>query len=435
MLQRSYSRQPGQRLFLPSSYSAPGDLYPSLERAGLIAARSVDAGIWYPAADLSNCFQDAAGTTPCTAEGQPVGLMLDQQYRAQPDGAVSATIAGPELVANGTFDANAAGWSAFNTNTQAPSVQGGQLVVANNNSSTATAIGAAQLLSLVVGRRYLVSGLVRRINGDFAHLTVINAAGTTFVAQGAQIASTTLEQASLVFTATESTAQLYLRVFKAATTSVAGEISAAFDNISVRELPGYHATQATAGNRPTLVRLANGRWGLNFDGAQSQRLNIPVRLSGTAADNTMIVAAQTNSASAFGLICHGNATGNQIVELDFAFSPAGVMRHISVDFNAAVAQALGPLVVGRPVVFSSVKEGVTLKPFFEGIAGNWVNFLLANNSISGAVLGARFQAGAFQLFHTGPFHMAAMAAQAIPDPTRIAIERFAAAHAGAPYLG
>jgi hypothetical protein len=33
---------------------------------------------WYDPSDLSTLFQDAAGTTPVTASGQPVGLMLDK---------------------------------------------------------------------------------------------------------------------------------------------------------------------------------------------------------------------------------------------------------------------------------------------------------------------------------------------------------------------
>ena len=35
-------------------------------------------GAWYDPSDLTTLFQDAAGTTPVTASGQPVGLMLDK---------------------------------------------------------------------------------------------------------------------------------------------------------------------------------------------------------------------------------------------------------------------------------------------------------------------------------------------------------------------
>lgn len=39
---------------------------------------SGEQGVWYDPSDLSTMFQDAAGTIPVTAVGQPVGLMLDK---------------------------------------------------------------------------------------------------------------------------------------------------------------------------------------------------------------------------------------------------------------------------------------------------------------------------------------------------------------------
>jgi hypothetical protein len=40
-----------------------------------------EQGAWYDPSDLSTLFQDAAGTTPVTADGQPVGRMLDKSGR------------------------------------------------------------------------------------------------------------------------------------------------------------------------------------------------------------------------------------------------------------------------------------------------------------------------------------------------------------------
>jgi hypothetical protein len=37
-----------------------------------------EEGAWYDPSDLSTMFQDSAGTTPVTAAGQPVGLILDK---------------------------------------------------------------------------------------------------------------------------------------------------------------------------------------------------------------------------------------------------------------------------------------------------------------------------------------------------------------------
>lgn len=35
-------------------------------------------GVWYDPSDISSLYQDSAGTVPVTADGQPVGLMLDK---------------------------------------------------------------------------------------------------------------------------------------------------------------------------------------------------------------------------------------------------------------------------------------------------------------------------------------------------------------------
>lgn len=40
-----------------------------------------EQGFWYDPSDFSTLFQDAAGTTPVTALGQPVGLVLDKSGR------------------------------------------------------------------------------------------------------------------------------------------------------------------------------------------------------------------------------------------------------------------------------------------------------------------------------------------------------------------
>ena len=47
--------------------------------AGLYGAG--EQGVWYDPSDTTTLFQDSAGTTPVTASGQPVGLMLDKSGR------------------------------------------------------------------------------------------------------------------------------------------------------------------------------------------------------------------------------------------------------------------------------------------------------------------------------------------------------------------
>jgi len=75
----------GLRLPRLGAMMQSGGFTPALLFAGGIA------GAWFDPSDLSTLFKDSAGTTPVTASGQPVGLMLDKSGRA--NHAVQATAA------------------------------------------------------------------------------------------------------------------------------------------------------------------------------------------------------------------------------------------------------------------------------------------------------------------------------------------------------
>lgn len=55
--------------------------YGSLAAQIRLLFASGEQGAWYDPSDLSTLYQDSAGTTPVTALGQPVGLMLDKSGR------------------------------------------------------------------------------------------------------------------------------------------------------------------------------------------------------------------------------------------------------------------------------------------------------------------------------------------------------------------
>lgn len=65
-LRRKYARE----LKIFGSNRAPETLF-----------RNSEKGVWYDPSDFSTMFQDAAGTTPVTATGQPVGLIRDKSGR------------------------------------------------------------------------------------------------------------------------------------------------------------------------------------------------------------------------------------------------------------------------------------------------------------------------------------------------------------------
>lgn len=72
----------------------------SFSPSSLFAAS--EEGIWLDPSDLSTMFQDSAGTTPVTADGQPVGLILDKSGRGNHASQATAA-ARPLYKTDGTY--------------------------------------------------------------------------------------------------------------------------------------------------------------------------------------------------------------------------------------------------------------------------------------------------------------------------------------------
>lgn len=180
----------------------------------------------FDVSDLSTLFQDSAGIWPVTAAGQSVGLMLDK---------AQGLALGSELVTNGDFSTGTAGWSSANSTL---SVASGALQM---SAQTASPASAAQTISgMTVGRTYEVTA--EYWQGG----TGGTAARISFFGSSSQHNSTSTPlTAKLRIVATLTSASISLQSFGASSTV------SYFRNISVRELPGYHARQVTAALRPT----------------------------------------------------------------------------------------------------------------------------------------------------------------------------------------
>ena len=203
--------------------------------AGLF--RNGEQGVWFDPSDLSTLFQDAAGTIPVTGMEQPVGLMLDKRL---------GLVRGPELVSNGDFSAGQTGWAQV---IGTISVTAGRLRVARGGGNIGRAASAA--MTCTIGKSYEVSYIKNKMTSGSSGLIITTSAtstvGAIFIANsGAEGAGRT------VFTATQTTHWIFCE----SGSGVDGDY-AEFDNISVRELPGNHATQATAAQRPILTARKN----------------------------------------------------------------------------------------------------------------------------------------------------------------------------------
>jgi hypothetical protein len=169
-------------------------------------------------------FQLSNGTTATTAAAQPVGLAL---------GIEQGTALGSERVTNGDFSAGTTGFS----------LGTGWSVPANK----AVAIAASGQLSqdnvFPSAGRYLITFEVSDYTSG--SLTVNAGTGTGYPITGIGNGVFTLR-------VTNGGATPHRLLFTPAS------LTAAIDNISVREIPGNHALQATALSRPTLSRVPRG---------------------------------------------------------------------------------------------------------------------------------------------------------------------------------
>ena len=276
-----------------------------------------EPGAWYDPSDLTTLFQDSAGATPVTTAGQTVGKMLDKSQ---------GLVLGSELVTNGDFtDPVTTGWTA--SGSAVLSVVSGRLRVTNGATLTG---GATYVFSTVAGRSYkwtyfvdaaTSGGVVVRAR-DNTTLTVLQTA--TFTTSGSY---------SVIFVAQGSTTQI-----QGVNTSNTLGIYHEFDNISVRELPGNHATQATLAQRPTYQVDGTGRPYISFDGVDDGMVTGTItpaidkvqvfagvrKLSDAAAGFVVeLSTSSTSSAGSFGLLAPSASLN------DFQFRSGGTNSGIT----------------------------------------------------------------------------------------------------------
>jgi len=257
--------------------------------ASLFAAG--EQGVWYDPSDLTTLFQDSAGNTPVTAVEQAVGLMLDKS---------KGLTLGSELVVNGTFPVNTASWSAGGGASIARDTtvfsNGALLVTVTGASST---FALQTVTGLTAGKIYILSADVYTpsSNSNSTDRATIGVQVSSFTSAGSvsQSLRDVIQTITIRFIASGTSQTIYCSVVPTDYTvwGTLGNV-AYFDNISVKELLGNHATQSTSAARPVLsarvnlllatttlatqsvTTVATGHT-LRFDGTGS------ITLSGTAA--------------------------------------------------------------------------------------------------------------------------------------------------------
>ena len=209
----------------------------SFSPAALFAASEV--GVWYDPSDLTTLYQDSAGTTPVTAVEQPVGLMLDKS---------KGLVLGAELVTNGDFSSGTTGWTVPEADATL-SVSGGIATLAQG--SVDNFCRAYQAITCEVGKCYAVSVEVTAVSSTISPRVHTVSAGTPSTPTWTAGSIASPQVVSGVFVASATTMYFIMML------PSADGASASFDNVSVKELPGNHASQSTSASRPVLSARYN----------------------------------------------------------------------------------------------------------------------------------------------------------------------------------
>jgi hypothetical protein len=199
-----------------------------------------EEGAWYDPSDLTTMFQDRAGTTPVTADGQTVGLILDK----------SKGPVGPELIPNPI-----AGWTAVGTANV--SVVGDEIVATGDGSSSNA--GFYWALTTVVGKKYFVRGSLRSpTTNTISYCACTSASYASRFAEVGSFSSVSTK-VGLFFTAVGTTT--YIACF--GTTGGVGDVYAA-KLTSVVLAEGNHAVAPSDAARPLKTSTGLSDW-INYD--------------------------------------------------------------------------------------------------------------------------------------------------------------------------
>lgn len=196
-----------------------------------------DMGFIYDNNDLTTFFADSAGTTAASVNG-PVGLQLDKSR---------GLVLGSELVTNGGFATDISGWTIVGSGPTA-TVSGGIVSIASNGVSG----GIRQDITVGNGSWSEVRIRARKSSGSSsAVLFLVPRADFASPNEQLIITSSSFQEYVFRIKADATVIRVYLQV-------IAGDAVMEVDSVSVKELPGLHRYQTTAGDRPTLRGTPTG---------------------------------------------------------------------------------------------------------------------------------------------------------------------------------
>ena len=309
------------------------------------------AGAWYDPSDYSTLFQDSAGTTPVTAVEQPVGLMLDKSQ---------GLVLGSEIIsvaADRDFSSNTGYWS-FNSGV---GISGGSM---NWSATPDTYAGYTTSNSITTpGKYYEVTWTLSSISSGG-----IKAGAGAQYAVARTVAGTYTDR---ILAASAANRISFVCV---------GTTTASIDNVSVKEVAGNHASQATAASRPILRArynlltysedMSNSAWNKLNQTVEANTSETVDPLGGNTADKT-----------------YGTGVGSNWLRKDDAVSGTQVTVSLYLKAGTATTAYIGDVNLGSLATFNlsavtSTNTGGT-NSFITSIGNGWYRCGVTYSAVSG----------------------------------------------------
>lgn len=384
-------------------------------------------GIWLDGSDNSVMWQDAAGITPVTALGQPVGLVLDKrlwggksfaQVMAE-QAELNANPGGPFVSLDGYFASGSA-----------PLV----LVDGKIRITTANTIGSKRIEYTLVttpGKTYRVKFRAASTGiGTPRAVSWTNVVLTPDIYMSPELSD---YEAVITATSTSSTLRWYIRSSGDLVTGEYVELA----SLEISEVPSIAAYQTTSGARPLWQADANGFPGLQFDGVDDFLVTQSIDFS--ASDKVMVAAgvrklsdaatgcllelsSSVNTNNGAFNILNGSGTGG---ENRFSFTSRGTANAfvgtVDSNFNApfsAVVTGLGD--IGGDLARLRVNGQQAAENTADQGTGNYGNYPLYIGRRAGSTLP-----------YNGFIHQLVVRGGALPDAAELAkLEAYIAGKSG-----
>ena len=180
-------------------------------------------GLWFDTAKTDRMFQESSGPTPADDPNEVIGLAMDQ--RLWSGATLAQVLAGQSpVVPNGDFAGGATGWN----------------LAANWSIGSGLATAALGVVGFLSSQTPVAVGKLYRVEYDYSYAS----------GGGIQAGCGDVTDAAISSTGSGTRTFFPLAIGTYQFQVFANNAAATIDNVSVLEIPGSAATQATAGFKP-----------------------------------------------------------------------------------------------------------------------------------------------------------------------------------------